>query len=48
MESNNFSDQYLYILESENEDKEIEFFGIGLKNIFLEYIEIHKLIRYIF
>ena len=26
MESNNFSDQYLYILESENVDKEIEFF----------------------
>ena len=39
MESNNFSDQYLYILESENVDKEIEFFWYWFK----EYIfRIHR------
>jgi hypothetical protein len=39
MESNNFSDQYLYILDSNNEDKEIEFFWYWFK----EYIfRIHR------
>ena len=42
MESKNFSDQYLYILESENVDKEIEFFWYWFK----EYIfRIHRNIQ---